>query len=168
MKPILTDFCQLAYVTNDIDEAMALYARRYGVPSFYRLDVDLPSEVDGSTGVIKLKIALANVAGVQIELMEPVADLGGFYGSTIAGQTGLAFGLHHVCQKVVGDIAEWEAHIAELGGPDRPIACSARAGDYARIVFTDDRALLGAYIEHIWMTPAAWADIASKVPFHSG
>ena len=30
-----------------------------------------------------------------------------------------------------------------------------------------DRKLLGAYIEHIWMTPEAWADMGSKVPFHA-
>jgi len=166
MKPILTGFCQLAYVTNDIDEGMALYAT-YGVPSFHRLDAELPAEANGEAGTIKLKVALANVEGVQIELIEPVADLGGFYNSAIAGQTGFALGLHHVCQKLTRDFADWEAHIAELGGTRRPIVCSARADDYARIVFTDDRKLLGAYIEHIWMTPEAWADMGSRVPFHA-
>lgn len=167
MKPILTGFCQLAYVTNDIDECMALYARSYGVPSFHRLDSELPAEANGVVGTLRFKVALADVEGVQIELIEPVDDLGEFYGSAIAGQTGFALGLHHVCQRMTGDFAEWEAHIAELGGPGRPIVCSASAGDYARIVFTDDRAVVGAYIEHIWMAPDAWAEIASKVPFHA-
>jgi len=168
MKPILTGFSQLAYSTNDIDHAMDLYDRKYGVSSFYRLDVELAAVVFGTEGTCSLKIGLANVEGVQIELIEPVTDIADFFGAGLKGKAEFTLALHHVCQPVTGDIANWEAHLADLGGPDRPIVCSALGGDYARIVFTDDRALLGAYIEHIWMTPEAWQDIRAKVPFNRG
>ena len=166
MKPILTGFSQLAYTTNDIDRAMEIYATRYGVPSFHRFDTKLDVLVGNTEGSIELKIALANVEGVNIELMQAIRDLGGFFTSSISGKTGFAVALHHVAQRIEGNIANWDAHAADLENANRDITLKATAGDHARIVFTDDRDMIGAYIEHIWMTPEARQELDRLVPFH--
>ena len=166
MKPILSGFSQLAYTTNDIDHAMEIYATRYGVPSFHRLDTKLDVSLGETDGPVELKIALANVEGVNIELMQATRDLGGFFTSSIIGRSGFAIALHHVAQRLEGDISNWNTHVADLENANRDITLKATAGDYARIVFTDDRAMIGAYIEHIWLTPEARHELDRQVPFH--
>ena len=166
MKPILSGFSQLAYTTNDLEQALAIYAEHYGIPSFHRLDAHIVARVGDREGSAELKIALANVRGVNIELMEASHDVGGFFTSAISGRSGFAFALHHVCQRLEGSISNWDAHLTDLQMSGRQIAFYGDAGDYARLVFTDDRAMLGAYVEHLWMTPEAWQDIDRQVPFH--
>ena len=168
MRPILSGFAQVAYATNDIAYAMDLYDKKYGISSFYQLDAQMPARVRGDEGVVSLKVGLANVAGVQIELMEPLSDLDGFFGSDLAGKSGFTLALHHFLQLVDGDLADWDAHVAELEGAGRDVVCQLHAGDSARVMFTDDRSMLGVYLEHIWMTPEAKRAIESQVPFHAG
>lgn len=166
MKPILSGFSQLAYTTNDIEQALAIYAEQYGIPSFHRLDAHIIARVGDSEGEAELKIALANVRGVNIELMEVTKDVGGFFTSAISDRSGFAIALHHVCQRLDGPVSTWDAHLTDLQMSGREIAFHGNSGDYARLVFTDDRSMLGAYIEHLWMTPEAWREIDRQVPFH--
>jgi len=166
MKPILSGFSQVAYITNDIEQTLAIYAEQYGIASFHRLDAQIVARVGDVNGQAELKIALANVRGVNIELIEATRDIGGFFTSAISGRSGFAIALHHVCQRLEGPISNWEAHLTDLQMSGRRIALDGGSGDYARLVFTDDRAMLGAYIEHLWMTPEAWYEIDRQVPFH--
>ena len=166
MKPILSGFSQLAYATNDLEHALAIYAEQFGIPSFHRLEAQIFARIGDVEGQAELKIALANVRGVNIELMEATRDVGGFFTSAISGRSGFAIALHHVCQRLEGDISNWDAHLADLQMSGREIAFHGDVGDHARLVFTDDRAMLGVYIEHLWMTPVAWQEIDRHIPFH--
>src|SRR5271154_3264322 len=61
---------QLAYVTSDLDAASALFEREYGAPGFYKFDTMQSGVV--SPGDPQLRIGLARVGGVEIELIEPL------------------------------------------------------------------------------------------------
>jgi len=166
MKPVLSGFSQLAYATNDLEHALAIYSEQYGIPSFHRLEAQIFARVGDRVGQAELTIALANVRGVNIEVIEATKDVGGFFTSAISGMSGFAIALHHVCQRLEGGISNWDAHLANLQMSGREIALHGDVGDHARLVFTDDRKMLGAYIEHLWMTPVAWQEIDRNVPFH--
>lgn len=111
-----------------------------------------------------MKIALANVPGVKVELIEPVADVAGYYTSGLNGKSNFTVALHHVCQKLDGQLSNWDARFADLKG--RAIICHADVGEAVRLIFSDDRAILGVYVEHLWMTPDAWREVEQPVPFH--
>ena len=150
MRPILSGFAQVAYATNDIAYAMDLYDKKYGISSFYQLDAQMPARVRGDEGVVSLKVGLANVAGVQIELMEPLSDLDGFFGSDLAEKSGFTLALHHFLQLVDGDLADWDAHvraaIPDAHDPGHAVvapasACGSRAPLASRAGTRDVRAL---------------------------
>ena len=63
---------QIAYVTNDLVSAMAALKAAYDTPGFFEMSNIQPGE--DPTGKPVLKIALAVVGGVEIELIEPVGD----------------------------------------------------------------------------------------------
>ena len=65
--------CQVAYVTNNLDAAMATLKDAYGTPAFFEFSNVQPGE--DPVGKPVLNIALANVNGVEIELIEPVGDM---------------------------------------------------------------------------------------------
>jgi len=64
--------------------------------------------------------------------------------------------------KVDGELADWEAHIAALG-PHQPIAY---VGDVpgVRFIYTDERAIVGHYVEHVWFGAELEAQLAAAVP----
>ena len=61
---------QNAYVTSDLDRAMAIWRDEFGVSRFHVFENDAPGLV--SSPEYRMKIALANVGGVEIELIEPL------------------------------------------------------------------------------------------------
>ena len=61
---------QVAYVTNDLDGAAALLEKEYGIPGFYKFDTSAVAQ----PGDPQLRIGLARVGGVEIELIEPLGD----------------------------------------------------------------------------------------------
>ena len=62
---------QIAYVTNDMDKALELFAQDFGVSRFYPL---VTGEEPVPAGGIWLKAALANVNGTEIELIQPMGE----------------------------------------------------------------------------------------------
>ncbi|MDT0576290.1 hypothetical protein RM533_08830 [Croceicoccus sp. F390] len=52
---------QNAYVTNDLDRALAIWREEYAVPEFYVFENDMPGLV--AYPEYRMKIALANVGG---------------------------------------------------------------------------------------------------------
>ena len=69
---------QLVYATNDLEHALA-NSEQYGITSFYRLVAQIFATVGDTERQADLKVALANVRGVNIELMEATKDVGGFF-----------------------------------------------------------------------------------------
>lgn len=155
-------FCQVAYVTNRLEEAMAMFGREYGCPGFYSFG-NTDGGVVPSDGA-ELKIALAEVGGVQIELIEPIGNTAPLYSDVLPGGPELAVRFHHTAIQVEGTMQDWERHLAALDTARHPIVVRGGLGEVMRYVYTDERRLVGHYVEHVWMAPELIRQMATLVP----
>ena len=168
IKPIvptaLNGIMQLAWVTPDLDASIGQFGKLYGIPEFYQMEVDFPAVVFGESGSMSLRLALVNVDNMQLELIQPVGGgINSIYRDVLPADGSHANVFHHVCVKVEGTLADWDAYVAGFG-PERPIVYVGDAGPEVRFMYTDDRATLGFYVEHLWRSAALDAAMAAAVP----
>jgi hypothetical protein len=152
---------QIAYVTNDLDRAKEVYAKHYGVPTF--LELPLPPNADGSP--LPLRIALANVGGIEVELIQPLPSAT-LYADALPKDGNFAIVFHHICIRIEGDLAAWDRHRAQIDEKEHPIAIEGAFGDFVRYCYTDERSRLGHYLEHVWYSPAYFEQITTMIPHY--
>jgi hypothetical protein len=157
-----TTYSQTAYVTNDMEQALAVFRDQYDVPTFYVFANDAPGMVQ-SDGA-QLKIALAIVGGVEIELIEPLGDTAPMFSAPLPEDGSFAIRFHHVAYRIEGDLSDFEAHMASIDPEKHPVIWSGSLGDVMRFAYTDERAVLGHYVEHVWMHPDLRAQMAGAIP----
>ena len=153
---------QVAYVTNDMERALAVFRDQYDVPSFHVFANDVPGLIQ-SDGA-RLKIALALVGGVEIELIEPQGDSAPLFSAILPEDGSFAIRFHHVAYRIDGTLADYEAHLASLDAAVHPVVWHGAMGEMMRFAYTDERAMLGHYVEHVWMDPALFAQLSSAIP----
>jgi Glyoxalase/Bleomycin resistance protein/Dioxygenase superfamily len=152
---------QNAYVTTDIDQALGLWREDFDVSAFYVFANDAPGMEFSHP--YRLKIALANVGGTEIELIEPL-DGNAMYSDILPKDGSFAVRFHHVCMRIEGGLAEFEAHMASLDTVKHPVVYSGGMADLMRFAYTDERATLGHYIEHVWFDAGFYAQMSSAIP----
>lgn len=157
-------YSQTAYVTNDMEQALAVFRDHYDVTSFYVFANDAPGMVQ-SDGA-QLKIALAVVGGVEIELIEPQGDTAPMFSAPLPSDGSFAIRFHHVAYRVEGDLSDFEAHMASIDPERHPVIWSGSLGDVMRFAYTDERALLGHYVEHVWMHADLRTQMAGAIPVY--
>ena len=155
-------YSQTAYVTNDMEQALAVFREQYDVSSFYVFANDAPGMVQ-SDGA-QMKIALALVGGVEIELIEPLGDTAPMFSAPLRNDGSFAIRFHHVAYRIEGDLSDFEAHMASIDPEKHPVIWSGSMGDVMRFAYTDERAVLGHYVEHVWMHPELRAQLAGAIP----
>ena len=152
---------QIAYVTNDLDRCMAMLKHDYDVPGFF---VFSNTAIGAARpGDPELRIALAHVGGVEIELIEPVGDTAPLYSDALTGGAELEVRFHHTALRIGGTVADWQAHLDAIDTAAHPIVAQGRMGNDLRYVYTDERQL-GHYIEHVWMSPALLSQMRAAIP----
>ena len=99
-RSVLTHCVQIAYVTNDLDRAKALFQADYGV----RRWLDLGAAA-GRTSIviqardgarIEIRAAIAYGGTTQFELIQPLDDPEGLYTDVLRGERAFAIRLHHL------------------------------------------------------------------------
>lgn len=156
---------QNAYVTTDMDQALALWREAFDVSAFYVFANDAPG-MECSLPY-RLKIALANVGGTEIELIEPL-DGNAMYSDILPKDGSFAVRFHHVCMKIDGVLADFEAHMASLDPVKHSVVYSGGMADLMRFAYTDERATLGHYVEHVWFDAGFYAQMSSAIPVFPG
>lgn len=152
---------QIAYVTNDLDAAAAVFENDYGSPGFYKFD----NAQVAQPGDPQLRIALARVGGVEIELIEPVGATAPMFSQLLPqDRSELAIRFHHVAIRIEGSLEDWDRHRAAIDTRRHPIAFQGALGDLLRFFYTDERAHLGHYVEHVWMSPELLEQLQAAVP----
>jgi Glyoxalase/Bleomycin resistance protein/Dioxygenase superfamily len=157
-------YSQTAYVTNDMEQALAVFRDQFDLPSFYVFANDAPGMVQ-SDGA-QLKIALAIVGGVEIELIEPQGDTAPMFSAPLPIDGSFAILFHHVAYRIDGDLADFETHMASIDPEKHQVIWSGSLGDVMRFAYTDERAVLGHYVEHVWMHADLRAQLAGAIPVH--
>jgi len=95
-KPVFKNILQIAVVVSDCDAAVRKYADEYGIGpwSVYEFNPDTVSDmiIEGKYQGYAMRLALADIGGVQWELIEPKDDKS-IYASFLKEH---GEGLHHV------------------------------------------------------------------------
>jgi hypothetical protein len=152
---------QVAYVTNDLDAASALLEKQYGIPGFYKFDTTGVAQ----PGDPQLRIGLARVGGVEIELIEPQGPGTNLFSEVLPrGGAELAIRFHHVAIRIDGPLENWERHRGAIDTARHPIAYQGALGDMLRYFYSDERSTLGHYVEHVWMSPELLAQLGAAIP----
>jgi Glyoxalase/Bleomycin resistance protein/Dioxygenase superfamily len=154
---------QNAYVTTDMDKALAVWRDEFDVPSFYVFANDAPGMEFSQP--YRLKIALANVGGTEIELIEPL-DGNVMYSDLLPKDGSFAIRFHHICMRIDGPLANFDAHMASFASAQHPVAYQGRMGDLMRFAYTDERSTLGHYVEHVWFDAAFYEQMSAAIPVY--
>ena len=110
-----------AWVTNDLERALDIFGRRYGVSEFRFLEGELPSG-----GYIR--VALAWAGGQVLEVICATGPGAEFYNELLPGEE-FAIRFHHL-GFIVHDEPGWEALEADLQAGDWPIAHATLNGAF--------------------------------------
>jgi hypothetical protein len=155
---------QVSYVARDLDQAMAFLRQKMGAGEFSVREPDLLVTVAGEQRPQKIRVALANIGRMQIEVIEPVSGAIGIYTEGIDyDRSVLTF--HHVGIAVPGPIANWTRMEQEVRASGDEFALSFAYDDGAnalvRFAYVDTRPSTGHYTEYLWWAPGmATADAA--------
>jgi len=162
--PALGNIMQVAWVTPDLERSIEMFRAIYRVPEFYIMESAFPAMVFGESGEMKLRIALANVDAIQLELIQPIGGgVDRLYRDALPADGSFANVFHHVCVRIEGPVESWDAYLETLGD-ERPIAFTGDLGEHARVCYTDERATIGMFVEHVWFSPELVANMAAIVP----
>jgi hypothetical protein len=156
-------FCQMAYVTNDIDAAMALWRDRHGVESFLVLR---DHEVETGPGrVARKNIALAYADGMQIELLEPLGGADEAYRAPLKQGGGFQMIFHHEGHRAASPeaLAAARAAIAAAGFP---VVVEGSAPGGIAYFYADCRATIGHIVEHIHYPDSVFAQLDATIPVY--
>lgn len=153
---------QIAYVTSDLDRAQAVWRDQYDVPAFFVFTNDSPGLE--SSHPYQLKIALANVGGTEIELIEPLHGSAPLFADPLPADGSFALRFHHVAMRIDGGLDDFSAHMASLDPTAHPVVWSGGMGELMRFAYTDERATLGHYVEHVWFDADFHGQMASAIP----
>ena len=156
---IFSNFFQHGYVTNDIEQAKAVFAQKCGIKSFFELEHSLPLAVPGGVEQAEIKVALAFVGDLQVELIEPLGAPGDALWREPLPSSDFAVALHHFGFMIPGPRSAWSEFRETIGNRDYPIVIE---GDFdpAKFVYVDLRDSLGHYCEYLWMQD----DLHAHVP----
>jgi len=97
-------------------------------------------------------------------LIEPLGDTAPMCSAPLPNDGSFAIRFHHVAYRIEGDLSDFEAHMASIDPEKHPVIWSGSMGDVMRFAYTDERAVLGHYVEHVWMHPELWAQLAGAIP----
>jgi glyoxalase/bleomycin resistance protein/dioxygenase superfamily protein len=145
---------QVAYVTRDLNEGMALLRKHYGVES-----TEVPTEgarflVGDEPAPWDVRISMGARGGLIVELIEPVDGEVDFYRRFLPPDGSNALGFHHLAAHMpLGDEA-WEALGDVLAAAGLKVDYTVLIPDRVRAGYVDTTAELGHFLEICQLQPA--------------
>lgn len=144
---------QNAYITHDIEKAIAIVDRHYGKLDYIRIDPDMVLQTPQGEKASSVRVALGWIDTLQIELIQPVSGFVDHYSHVLpADKSNARLNFHHICVRRE-DLDAMQAEIDALGMP-RAFEAGYPGGHF---VYVDARETLGHYLEYAWATPESWA-----------
>jgi hypothetical protein len=147
------DIYQVSYVARDLEKAMDFLRKKMGAEEFALREPELTVNVGGEPRPQKIRVAMANIGKMQLEVIEPVSGAVGIYTDGVDyDRSVLTF--HHVGVVVPGPIANWTKMQEEVraGGDDFALSYAYDHGPEAmvRFAYVDTRPYYGHYTEYLW------------------
>jgi catechol 2,3-dioxygenase-like lactoylglutathione lyase family enzyme len=139
---------QIAYTTNDIDRALALFSDRYGVREWQRLEG--PLKAGGH-----MRVELAWVGTVMYELMHASGPGSAIYMDRLPAEGGFHLKHHHLGYMLDGE-AQWQALMDEVAAKGHAMPHVSESEGFMKSCFVDAPEL-GHYLEYLLPTAAGRA-----------
>jgi catechol 2,3-dioxygenase-like lactoylglutathione lyase family enzyme len=146
---------QNAYITRDIEKALARFAKRTGRDDLRSFEIEVEATTPQGTGKARMKLALFWVDDLQYELIEPISGMVDIYADELPADDAVRF--HHVAARV----DDWDSFRAEVDRLGLPIVREGESGDMLKYVYLDMRDLMGHYVEYVWAAPDRWAGMGA-------
>jgi hypothetical protein len=143
---------QNAYVTRDLDKAMALLTERYELLDFIRFEPDMILKTQGGDRQASVRVALVWAGGLQLEFIEPGKGYQDHYLPFLPDDPSDPVPRFHHAAVRRDDLAAMREEIARLG---LPVALEGGVPGLT-FVYVDARATLGHYLEYVWASPEGW------------
>ena len=146
---ILDNIFQIAYITRDIDKAMATFREQADLRTEYYHEAQM--EVRRPTGPVEMHVKLAFmwVGDFQYELIQPISGLEEIYGAYMPKDDSLAF--HHTCVRV----DDWDLFRRDVEKQPYPIAFEGGNGPNY-FLYLDARKTLGHFLEYAYLPDEIW------------
>lgn len=142
MLPVLSrNTFQVAYVTADLDAAMAQYRSVHGIERFFIVNT---SDYVAEPAV---RAAFAWNGSTMIELVQPLEEPNPIYVDVLRGSESLAK-LHHLGH-VCSDEAHWNEVREALANANIPISREGDVPGVMKFLYADFRPIDGHYREYI-------------------
>jgi hypothetical protein len=150
----LKNHYQIAYITKDLDAAMAILGEQYGAPEFKSLTPGwepVRNRVWTREGEmdVEAKGALAHIGGLTIEIIQPMSGPDYLYEEMMV--PGRVLNHHHYGFRC----DDMDAVRAESERQGRP-AVMIGGFKAARFMYVDARATLGCFLEYVQAPPEYW------------
>ncbi|GFE75419.1 VOC family protein [Novosphingobium sp. TCA1] len=149
-----TEHFQIAYATNDIERACALFRNQLGIGEFRRLEGRTPA---GGT----VRVELAWIGPVMYELLTASGPGSAIYMDRLPEGPGFALNHHHLGY-LVSSHGEWDELIAGAAAANFAVPYRNDNPGFLRSCFID-AAPLGHYLEYILPEPAG-LDFFKSIP----
>ncbi len=153
---------QMAYVTNDFDQACAIFATQYGIPRFHIMkDYDIAL---GGRRVARAHIALALLGETQIEIIAPKGGDDEIYRVGIGHASGFALHFHHEARKLSSFEAFYGMKRLVTDHQLRIVIDAEILDGGACYFYTDNRATLGHFVEYCFYSPELESAASAPLP----
>jgi hypothetical protein len=151
---LLNNFFQNAYVTRNLDYAVAQARKHHGMEKFifFEPDMEVYTAQEGR-GPCKVKVALGWVGALQMEFIEPVSgNIGHYLDYLPKDKSDNSLRFHHMCMRW----KNWDEARAEVDRQKWPVAYEGGV-EGVKFVYLDARATLGHYLEYLWASDEMWS-----------
>jgi len=152
---LLENHYQNAYVTRDIEQALAAFRSRYGVADARYFQAEVEVTTPTGTGIAVNKVAFIWIGKLQYELIEPVSGPVDLYRDALPEQ-GMRF--HHICMRSF----DWDATLAEVERQKLPVVYRGNTSSGLKFIYADARDTLGHYLEFTSVPPAVWTAMGGR------
>lgn len=143
---------QNAYVTHDLDRAMALTGPLFGLGPFSAFDVEMALKTPSGEKASRVRVATAWAGALQVELIQPMSGyIDPYLHALPADPNDAVPRLHHIAMRR----DDPQAMRREAEGMGLPIAFESESVGIG-CIFVDTRARLGHLIEFVTATDAGW------------
>jgi hypothetical protein len=139
---------QFGYVTTDLDRALEMLAKRYGLEHCVQVTTDGSAfSVGDQPAEWKARFAMGARGGTIVEVIQPVSGAVDFYRRFLPADGSFALRFHHVAAFVDTGDEEWERIRAILNASDHDFDYTMVIPGRVRAGYVDTSAELGHLLE---------------------
>ncbi len=146
---------QNAYVTRDIDKAVAKFEANADVRKILQFEVTTNIWTPEGEGEQTNKLAFIWVEDLQYELIQPVSGAVGIYRDALPENDKPLF--HHICMRV----ANWDDFRKRVDQQSYPVVLEG-GSDELKFIYLDAREFVGHYLEYTWMNDVRWQQVGGR------